>query len=194
MEGDIAAAGATSANHWIYEQDDVGRVWQEPADVDAPGLFVSFPCLKDPGWKGPPTAEVLALVDHKAFAPWLSQAPGEFTGTRSPDYIEFKNRVASRLLAQFKRHFPALAPMVRFHEAATPHTQQHFTRTPGGSMYGLELTGERMGSTTLNLRTPVPGLLLAGQDVAGPGVQASFMAGLMAAAAIDSGLWREMGR
>jgi hypothetical protein len=40
----------------------------------------------------------------------------------------------------------------------------------------------------------VPDLLLTGQDVAGPGVQAAFMAGLMAAAAVDSGVWRELGR
>jgi hypothetical protein len=38
------------------------------------------------------------------------------------------------------------------------------------------------------------GLVLTGQDVAGPGVQAAFMAGLMAAATLDSGLWREMAR
>ena len=61
-------------------------------------------------------------------------------------------------------------------------------------MYGLEMTGERMGSAALNLRSPVAGLLLTGQDVGGPGVQASFMIGLMAAAAIDPGVWREMAR
>lgn len=194
LEGEIAAAGASSANHWIYEQDDIGRVWQQPADEDAPGIFVSFPSLKDPTWQGPPTAEVLALVDQAAFAPWLSHAPDRAERVDGDDYNAFKDWVAARLRAQFERHFPALAPLVRFHEAATPRTQQHFTRTPGGSMYGLEMTGERIGSTALNLRTPVPGLLLAGQDVAGPGVQAAFMAGLMAAAAVDSGVWREMGR
>jgi all-trans-retinol 13,14-reductase len=193
LEGDIAAAGASSANHWIYEQDDVGRVWRQPADEDAPGLFVSFPSLKDPAWKGPPTAEVLALVDSAAFAPWVNVTDSEVKA-EDGNYAAFKDRVDARLLAQFERHFPALAPMVRFHEAATPRTQQHFTRTVGGSMYGLEMTGERIGNTALNLRTPVPGLLLTGQDVAGPGVQAAFMAGLMAAAAVDSGVWREMGR
>jgi all-trans-retinol 13,14-reductase len=194
LEGDIAAAGASSANLWIYEQEDVGRVWQQPADEDAPGLFVSFPSLKDPSHHGPPTAEVLALVDPAVFAPWLSGIHDAGEGVESDNYAAFKDWVAARLLAQFERHFPALAPMVRFHEAATPRTQQHFTRSLGGSMYGLELTGDRMGNASLNLRTPVPGLLLAGQDVAGPGVPAAFMAGLMAAAAVDSGVWREMGR
>lgn len=194
LEGDISAAGASSANHWIYEHEDVGRIWTQPADEDAPGLFVSFPSLKDPSWQGPPTAEVLALVDHAAFAPWLRAGHDKAESTQGGDYGAFKDWVGKRLLAQFGRHFPALAPMVRFHESATPCTQQRYTRTLAGAMYGLEMTGERMSSSALNLRTPVPGLLLTGQDVAGPGVQAAFMAGLMAAAAVDMGVWREMGR
>jgi all-trans-retinol 13,14-reductase len=191
LEGDLAALGASSANHWIYESDDIGRLWQQPADEDAPGVFVSFPSLKDPDWKGPPTAEVLALADPRAFAPWLDAPAG-----RAPDadYAAFKDWVAARLLGQFQRHFPALAPAVRFHEAATPLTQRRFVRAQGGAMYGLEMSAERLGSDAVRLRTPVPGLLLAGQDVAGPGVPAAFMAGLMAAATVDGALWREMGR
>jgi all-trans-retinol 13,14-reductase len=38
------------------------------------------------------------------------------------------------------------------------------------------------------VRTPVHGLLLAGQDVTGPGVAGAFMGGLMAAAAIEPAL------
>jgi all-trans-retinol 13,14-reductase len=197
LEGDIAAAGASSANHWIYVHEDIGRVWQHPADEDAPALFVSFPSLKDPAWQGPPTAEVLALVDPLAFAPWRRPMHGGPEPAEPFDrngYTAFKHRASERLRAQFEAHFPALAPMIRFQEAATPRTQQRFTRTPGGSMYGLEMTAGRIGSTALKVRTPVPGLLLTGQDVAGPGVQAAFMAGLMAAAAVDSGVWRELGR
>jgi len=131
---------------------------------------------------------VLALVELEAFAPWLND-PGV-----APRYQAFKESVADRLLVQFKRHFPALGPMVRFCEAATPLTQQHFVRAAGGSMYGNEMTAERLGSDAIRLRTPVPGLLLTGQDVAGPGVHAAFMAGLMAAATVNAGLWRELGR
>jgi all-trans-retinol 13,14-reductase len=187
LEGDICGAGATSANHWIYDSEDIGRLWQRPADEDAPGLFVSFPSLKDPAWRGPPTAEVLAVVDRAAFAPWLDGSqPAE-------DYAAFKDWVAERLLGQFKRHFPTLAPMVRFHEAATPLTQRRFVRAVGGSMYGIEMSVERQGSEALRLRSPVPGLLLAGQDVIGPGVQAAFMGGLMAAATVEPALWRQLG-
>jgi all-trans-retinol 13,14-reductase len=188
LEGDIAALGASSANHWIYASEDIGRLWRQPADEDAPGLFVSFPSLKDPAWAGPPTAEVLAPVDSAAFGPWLA---GEAT---APDYAAFKDWIAARLLGQFQRAFPALADKVRFHEAATPLTQKRYVRTPAGAMYGLEMTGERLLSAALHLKTPVPGLLLAGQDVMGPGVQAAFMGGLLAAATLEPRLWRELGR
>ena len=192
LEGDIAAAGASSANHWICESDDIGRLWRQPADEDAPGLFVSFPSLKDPAWKGPPTAEVLALVDRAVFAPWLNGGPAALG--LADDYAAFKDWVAERLLAQFRRHFPALAPMVRYHEAATPLTQQRYVRATGGSMYGIEMSVERVAGDAVRLRSPVPGLVLTGQDVAGPGIAPSFMTGLMAAATVDAGLWRDLGR
>jgi all-trans-retinol 13,14-reductase len=58
---------------------------------------------------------------------------------------------------------------------------------------GLEMSIERQGSDALRPRTPVPGLLLAGQDVIGPGVQAAFMIGLMCAASIEPASWRQLG-
>jgi len=61
-------------------------------------------------------------------------------------------------------------------------------------MYGLEMSAERMSHSALNVRTPVPGLLLAGQDAAGPGIQGAFMGGFLAAASIEPLLWREMNR
>jgi all-trans-retinol 13,14-reductase len=188
FEGDIEAAGASAANVWIYESLDIGRVWQQPADEDAPGLFVSFPSLKDVRSSDKPTAEVLALCDAAPFERWL----GHPTGQRPEDYLAFKAWVEERLLAQFGRHFPALAPMVRFHELATPLTQQHYVRSPQGAMYGIVMDAERLGSGALNVRTPVNGLLLAGQDVSGAGVQAAAMSGLMAAAVLEPALLSQL--
>ena len=191
FEGDIAASGASSANVWVYESEDIGRVWRAPADEDAPGLFVSFPSLKDPSIAGADsrhTAEVLALCDAQAFAPWMHLPEHE----RPEEYLALKAWVEARMLAQFQRYFPALAPLVRFHELSTPVTQQHFVRSPDGAMYGLEMSAQRLASSALDVRTPVPGLLLAGQDVSGAGIQAACISGLLAAAVLEPALLRQM--
>lgn len=188
LEGDIAATGAGTANHWIYGSEDIGAVWRTPADEDAPGLFVAFPSLKDPSSPGKPTAEVVAVVDAAAFSPWLALADDE----RTEEYRAFKAWVEERMLAQFLRHFPALKPMVRFHELSTPVTQHRYVRSPEGAMYGIEMTAQRLTSPALHVRTPLPGLLLAGQDVTSPGVPGAFMGGLMAAATVEPALWGQV--
>jgi all-trans-retinol 13,14-reductase len=188
FDGDIAAAGATGANLWLYESDDIGRVWHAPADEDAPALFVSFPSMKDDSAPAP-TAEVIALCDNDAFSPWLSS---DGDGPRSAGYLGYKAGVEQRLLGQFGRHFPALMPLLRYSELSTPLTQRRYVRSPDGAMYGIEMSAERLTTPALHVRTPLPGLLLAGQDVASPGVQGAFMGGLMAAASLEPKLLRRL--
>ena len=62
--------------------------------------------------------------------------------------------------SQFRRHFPVLAAMLRFHELSTPLTQQHYVRAQDGATYGIEMSTQRLSSAVLDVRTPVPGLLV----------------------------------
>jgi all-trans-retinol 13,14-reductase len=55
------------------------------------------------------------------------------------------------------------------------------------------MSSARLRSRALRAHTPVPGLYLAGQDAASMGLQGAFMGGLMAAAAVEPGLWLEIG-
>jgi all-trans-retinol 13,14-reductase len=190
FRGDIRVHGATAANVWVYESNDIGRVWQSPADESAPSLFVSFASLKDPAHLDPErhTAEVIALCRWEAFSAWAATALGH----RPEDYDATKAWITGNLLAQFKRHFPRLAPLIDFYEISTPLSQASFVQADHGAMYGLEMSAERMGHGALRVRTPVAGLLLAGQDAASPGIQGAFMGGFMAAASIEPRLWRQM--
>jgi len=188
FEGDIAGAGASSANVWIHESKDIGQTWKAPLDEDAPSLFVSFQSLKDPACTGGPTAEVLAIVDGALFAQWMKGG----ASPRPPEYEAWKATIEARMLAQFSRHFPRLAPMIRFHELATPVTQWRYVRAPAGATYGIEPSAEHLAGRTLRIRTPVPGLLLAGQDIFGPGIPGAFNSGIYAAAAMEPSLWRRL--
>ena len=191
FHGDIRAGGATAANVWVYESDDIGRVWERPADEDAPSIFVSFPSLKDTAHESPlrHTAEVVALCPWDAFAAWSESSPGH----RPEEYEATKAWIAERLLAQFKRHFPRLSPLIDFHELSTPLSQVSYVGAERGAMYGIEMSAARLRSNALRARTPIPGLFLAGQDAGSMGIQGAFMGGYMAAASLEPRLWLEMG-
>ena len=189
LEGDIAAAGASAANHWFYDSTDIGRLWRSPADEDAPSMFVSFPSLKDPASHAAPTAEVATVCDPQAFVHWLALRDSE---PRSEAYLAHKGWIEDRLLSQFKQRFPGIAPMVRFHELSTPLSQRRYVRSPAGAMYGIEMSAERLTTPALRVRTPVPGLLLAGQDVTSPGIAGACMGGLLAAASVEPRLLRRL--
>jgi all-trans-retinol 13,14-reductase len=193
LEGDLRAAGATTANHWIYTTWDTNAsTWRKPERSDPPAMFVSFPSLKDPAHEPGPqhrhTAEVVAWVDWEAFARWQDSSPGH----RPPEYERYKALLGERLLDYFKRCFPRLAPLVRVSEVSTPLTMVHYTRTPHGAVYSLAPTPARFLSRSLGARTPLKGLYLAGQDAMSPGVAGAMMGGIMAAGAIAPRVFRRL--
>lgn len=195
LQGDVRAGGATSSNHWYYESWDLeDSLWSDPAnDPPAPAMFISFPSLKDPAdaaaRSGRHTAEIVAFTDWEVFRRW----EGSRVGRRPAEYAEFKRVLEAKLLAQFARHFPALAPLVVHSELSTPLSNLAFTGAPQGGAYGLATTPQRFLSRSLNVKTPIPGLYLVGQDVASPGVTGALMGGVLAAAAIEPRVFRHLG-
>ncbi len=192
FEGAIRSAGIDGANHWIYESPAGPDAldWNDPTETDAPSLFVSFGSVNDPAHTGGFTAELLAPCAWEVFERWKDS----HLGARPEDYEATKSWIEQRLLAQFRRLFPALADRVVFHELATPLSHAAYANAPRGAMYGLRMTAERLLDPALHVRTPVPGLFLAGQDVASLGIQGAAMGGFMAAASIEPRLWKQMSR
>lgn len=190
FHGDIRAHGATSANIWVYESNDIGGVWERPTDEVAPSLYVSFPSLKDPAHADAEhhTAVVVALCRWEPFSAWSHSSPRR----RPEDYEATKLWIGANLLAQFKHHFPRLAPLIDFYEVSTPLSQASFVLADQGAMYGLEMSATRMRHSALRIHTPVEGLLLAGQDAIAPGIQGAFMGGFLAAASTERRLWKIM--
>jgi all-trans-retinol 13,14-reductase len=193
LEGDIAAHGADTANQWLYDSWDVNALWTDPfAQPRAPGIFVSFPSLRDPRHEPGPrrrhTAEVIALVDWSAFSQWdRSEADGGMkkdapAAVHSEGYQAFKALLEANLRAQFAQHFPELAKMIVTSECSTPISLATYTGAEHGAMYGLAATPQRFLSAALRPRTPIGGLFLGGQDACTPGVTGAFFGGLMAAA------------
>lgn len=185
LSGDPREAGIDGANHWIYRHTPEQMDWIDPTEGDAPSMFVSFGSLNDPEHQGGHTAELIVPVPWSFFSKWA----GSDSGHRPEDYAATKAWIADSLLRQFGELFPGLRERVVLHELATPLSHAHYARAPQGAMYGLRITPQRLLAPELHTRTPVPGLLLAGQDVASLGIEGATMGGLMAAASLEPKLW-----
>lgn len=185
FEGDIEAGGATKANHWIYPTGEVDALWTDVPDGAPPCMAVSFGSLKnplhDPGPQKKHMGQVLVWTDWETVARWADQ-PAD---ARGDEYADFKHRVEQTLMAQFETYFPDLAKLVVYRELATPLSTVSFTGHRHGAFYGLDVTPERVMCDALRAKTPIPGLYLAGQDVASPGIPGALWGGLLSAASVD---------
>lgn len=192
FEGDIEAAGATRANHWFFPTGKADVVWTDAPNGPAPHMTVSFGSLKnpahDPGPRQKHTGQILVWADWATVAPWADRPPGD----RGNDYADFKRQVEATLMAQFEDYFPDLAGLVVHRELATPLSTVSFTGHRHGAFYGLDVTPARVMCDGLRAKTPIPGLFLAGQDVACPGIPGALWGGLLSAASVDPRVLRQI--
>lgn len=193
LEGDIASHGATRANHWFHESwNPNDGLWPGGENDPLQMMFVSFPSLKDPAHDPGPsqrhTCDLMVLTDWSAVAEFADGG----AEARPAEWAALKERVATQMLAFFARKFPALASLVVYHELGTPLATAAFTGHDKGGFYGIETTPRRMLSEAFNVRTPVPGLFLSGQDVMSPGIAGALAGGLFGAAAVDPRVFGKM--
>jgi all-trans-retinol 13,14-reductase len=193
FKGEIARHGATRSNHWFYESWDTDEgIWSD-LDGPIPMVFASFPSLKDethdPGPSNHHTGQFMVLADWSAVAEFAEGGARE----RPDEWAVFKRGVEDRMMAYYKEKFPALAPLIVYHELATPLAVAKFTAHEKGGFYGLETTPRRALSEGLSPHTPVPGLFLSGQDVLTPGIAGALWGGMLSAAAIEPRVFRKLG-
>jgi all-trans-retinol 13,14-reductase len=180
---DLAGAGLTDANVWHYGSPDLDGTYAQIVAGRAPErpfFFMSSSTLKDPGSRtdGRHTLEVMTWVPADRYLPWF----GTSTRRRGAGYEEAKAEDAERLLQQAERLVPGLRGRTILKDASTPATFRSYVRTLQGGVFGPESTPEwsplrhRFASAT-----GIPGLLLAGAGVGGPGIFACTVSGLAAA-------------
>ena len=192
FKGDVTANGARTYCQWYYDSWDMElSQWDVRPDGKpgaAPVLFCSFPSIKDPEHDPGPeqrhTGEVITFVPWDAFAQWS----GTWWQKRGTDYDEFKQRLTDALIEQYMAHYPRLAPLVDHVEMSTPLSTNHFAASHRGSIYGLGTEPARFLDRSLDPKTGLRGLYLAGADTSAPGVVGALGGGVLAAAAAEP--WR----
>jgi len=147
-------------------------------------VYASFPSVKDPTFNdrypGRSTIDLITFASYDWFARWADRRWHQ----RGEEYEELKERFAQRLLATLYARLPRLRGKVDTYELSTPLSTRHFANYARGELYGLAHTPARFAHRGLRPATPVPGLYLAGQDVASAGVAGALFGGVLCASAI----------
>lgn len=162
-------------NHYIYRHEDVWVVHEHP---ELGGVLVS---CRVPGDGSCYTRQVdlLAPMPLSYCEPWANTRIGH----RGEDYLEMKERMADECISLAER----LVPGIRKYEhryTSTPLTWRDYTSTPQGSAYGMRKDYHFPLQTMLSPRTPIPNLLLTGQNLMLHGVHGVTMTALYTCAEI----------
>lgn len=187
FKGDIRAAGAKSANQWLYTIDNNDtQLWNVADPNERPHLlYVSFPSLKDPEHDPGPemmhTGEAVTFVDWSLFKAWENT---EF-GKREEEYKQLKAQIEERMLAELRLRLPEIMKHLAFCELSTPLTAKHYANVSNGAIYGLAASPQRFTCPSLRVRTPIKNFLMSGVDVATLGVVSGMTSGILAATVID---------
>lgn len=169
----------------IYDQLENGRIPEEDL------VYITIASLKDPdnGRLAPPgysNLQIMTLVpaDYRVWAVDEGPASGG-SYHRDPEYRARKHELVERLIESAERVLPGLGDRVDWKESASPVTQERFTRSTGGTSYGVEFSVDQMGPLRMGPETEIPGLYLTGASTpTGHGIASVMRSGVLTASAV----------
>ena len=181
-----AELGLTGTNLWLYpdekHDENVAR-FEADSSAPLPMVYLSFPSAKDPDFArrfpGRATIDVITMAKWE----WFSKWQGTKWHKRGAEYDALKAQWTERMLEVLFKRLPQLKGRVDVAELSTPLSTAHFASHPRGELYGLDHTPGRY-ELPLHAKTPLPGLMLTGADLATCGVAGGALGGLITAGAI----------
>ncbi|MEO8857278.1 MAG: FAD-dependent oxidoreductase [Burkholderiaceae bacterium] len=179
LKAPVTTIGVQGENFWIntdIDHDAIDLHTRNLLQGRPARIYASFPSIKS-GDERFHTAELISFLDGEPFADWRDQPASH----RGAEYSALKQRISEGLLRLAETVIPGLTELVDYAELSTPLSVQHYTSHPGGRFYGLPATPARYRSSLLGPRTPIAGLLLAGQDAGCLGIAGAMMGGVGAA-------------
>jgi all-trans-retinol 13,14-reductase len=203
---DIELPDLPSANIWWLGSDDIDEVYERLGaglDDGPPCLYFSFASAKEgtDGLACPPGHTNLQVITSlgAGYGPLPGppnasalEADGPDAGARAgyrrdPAYREAKERLTGQLLTAAERVLGPLRDHIKHMEVATAQTHERYTRSSGGTPYGLATWGPPGGRLDHrpDVSTGVPGLYTVGQSTRfGSGITGVAISGIMCASRI----------
>jgi len=194
LDVDLAERGLPNSNHFIWGSYDIERVYDE---LEAGHLcsdamaYVTAATLKDPvsghlAPEGYTNLQIMTLAPREYDVWNVERGPAEGGRYhRDPAYRSRKDALTERLISAAETLIPDIRDHIAWKEAATPVSQERFTRSTGGTSYGIEMSVDQVGPLRIPHRTEIPGLFLCGASTtSGAGVAGVLRGGVLAAGAV----------
>ena len=164
-------------NQYIYKEPDVWTFHLKNYPVS--GVLVSCRIPED-GSKYVQQVDLLTPMNWSECEQWSHTE----VGRRGEDYKAMKKRVADECITLAERFIPGLRDRITGCYTSTPLTYRNYTLTPEGSAYGLRKDFRNPIITLLSPRTPIPNLLLTGQNLMLHGLHGVTMTALFTCAEV----------
>ena len=169
-------------NRYVYRRTGVWDMYRPGAPVG--GVMISAR-VPEGGNQYVRQVDLLTPVAWEECARWAETTVGH----RGEDYVAWKERKADECIALAEQSLPGLYDLIDRRYISTPLTYHDYTRAPQGTAYGLRKDAGNALSTLLSVRTPVPNLLLTGQNLMLHGVCGVTMTALFTCAEILGREW-----
>lgn len=158
-------------NQYIYRKPDVWTFHMQTAPTG--GLLV---CAHPPE----DNSEYVKQIDLLTPMTWDRWSAWSTThvGHRGEAYKEMKRKLADECVELAGRFIPDLRTKIEHTYVSTPLTYRDYTGSPEGSAYGLRKDCNNPLMTILSPRTPIPNLLLTGQNLMLHGIHGVTMTAL----------------
>lgn len=164
-------------NQYVYRRADVWTFYQDAISIN--GLLITARPPED-------ESEYLRQIDLLTPLTWdkCMRWAQSSIGHRGQDYQEMKQRLADECMELAARFIPNLKKMVEQVYVSTPLTYRDYTGTLEGAAYGIRKDYRNPMMTVLSPRTPLPNLLLTGQNLVLHGIHGVTMTAMYTCAEI----------
>ena len=173
-------------NQYIYRQPDVWDFYQDDTDIN--GVLISCKVPED-GNEYTQQVDILTPMSWERCKAWNHTQVGK----RDNNYKMLKEQMAEKCITLAERFLPGLRNISKYY-TSTPLTWRDYTLTPEGSAYGIRKDFREPLMTILSPRTPIPNLLLTGQNLMLHGVHGVTMTALLTCAKVlgNEYIWNKL--
>lgn len=187
----VSALPYGNANRWVFGGYDFDREYEMITRGELPErpfVYLATASHKDPenprlAPPGHTNLQVMTAVPAQPEFWGVTREQAEDGSYESSEGYAFrKAEVVRRMLDQAERVIPDLRRHIVYQEASTPLTHTRYTRSTGGTSYGIAATPAQFLGKRPGASTPIVGLYVAGASMrSGHGIAGAMLSGVYAA-------------